>query len=118
MMNDVLGTATLTVWILCRRILARTLSRARAELTVSLIAAMGAGASAHPASTKYLDELTKPADASDLPDDSAALKAEVVRLRALLHALRAHVFVPAVQERACEAIAHHQTPQPTLFRHD
>ena len=36
---------------------------------------MGAGASAHPASTKYLDELTKPADASDLPDDSAALKA-------------------------------------------
>ena len=52
---------------------------------------MGAGASAHPASTKYLDELTKPADASDLPDDSAALKAEVVRLRALLHALRAHI---------------------------
>ena len=51
---------------------------------------MGAGASAHPASSKYLDELTKPADASDLPDESAA-RAEVVRLRALLHALRAHI---------------------------
>ena len=37
---------------------------------------MGAGASAHPASTKYLDELTKPADASDLQTPEA-LKAEV-----------------------------------------